>query len=114
MAEYPTEPAFFPVLGATEARKLIFDFSADLNSLTLTGTPTITFAVLPNQPLANSDPTPSDIANGSAQFDVTNTQVIVPVDGTLGVAGNDYVITVTCATSDSKVRMTLAGILPIR
>ena len=117
MAEYDAQPQYFPILGSTEARKLIFDFSQDLAELpgvTLSTILSVTFNTLPNLPSALADPNPSDIANGSAGFNSEFTQVIVPVDASQGIPGNDYVITVICQTTDPQTRMTLTGILSVR
>jgi hypothetical protein len=55
---------------------------------------------------------PNAILNGLPRFDVTSTQVIVPVLG--GVANCDYGIKVVVPTTDSLTILALSGILPVR
>jgi len=97
----------FPPKDTSEAVKLEFDFAPDLDSgVLLTGTPTVTVTV------AGADPTPTAILNGLPRFDVTSTQVIVPVVG--GVANCDYDVKVVVPTTDSLTVLALSGILPVR
>jgi hypothetical protein len=98
----------FPPKDPAESIPLTFDFDVDLeNGVTLSGTPVVTVTVN-----AGADPTPNTILNGLPRFDITSTQVIVPVIG--GVANCDYDIKVVVPTTDSLTILALSGILPVR
>jgi hypothetical protein len=98
----------FPPKDTAEAVKLEFDFSPDLDSgVLLSGTPVVTVTMS-----SGADPTPASILNGMPRFDVTSTQVIVPVMG--GVANCDYDVKVVVPTTDSLTVLALSGILPVR
>jgi len=97
----------FPPKDSAEAVKLEFDFAVDLDTgVTLSGTPIVSVTV------SGADPAPSNILNGLPRFDLTSTQVIVPVSG--GVANCDYDIKVVVPTTDSLTVLALNGILPVR
>lgn len=89
-----------------EAVVLTFNFSPDLGSLTLTGTPTITVSVA-----QGSDPTPSAILNGTPQMDSTQTQWLVPVKA--GIGGVSYLIAVLTNTTQTDTILELQAILPV-
>ncbi len=98
----------FPIKGTAEKVPLTFDFTNDLPSgVTLSGTPTVTVALA-----AGTDSRPSSILNGAAGFNSASTQVIQPVQG--GINGCDYLLTATCATTQSNLTLTLIGQLPVR
>jgi len=97
----------FPPKDIAEEVKLEFDFSPDLDTgVLLSGTPTVSVTV------SGADPTPNNIFNGLPRFDLTSTQVIVPVMGR--VANCDYDIKVVVPTTDSLTVLALSGILPVR
>lgn len=97
----------FPPKDIAEEIKLEFDFSPDLDTgVLLSGTPTVSVTV------SGVDPTPNNIFNGLPRFDLTSTQVIVPVMG--GIANCDYDIKVVVPTTDSLTVLALSGILPVR
>lgn len=97
----------FDTKAPSESVPLTFNFAPDLPSgVTLTGQPQVSYGVS-----IGTDANPSNLANGSAGFDATNTQVIVPVTG--GITGVEYVVTVTCPTTQSNLVLTLSAILPV-
>lgn len=97
----------FNVKDPTENVMLTFNFAPDLPTGTiLFGTPTVTVSVV-----QGTDPSPNAILNGRAGFDSTTTQVVVPVTG--GVSGTFYEVAVSCATNNSNLLLTLAGVLPV-
>lgn len=101
----------FDTKDPSESVKLTFDFSPDLALLpavVLTGSPTVTFAVV-----FGTDPSPANVANGAAGLDSTSTKVIVPVTGGVGPT-TDYSVRVVIATTDPKTILELTGILPVR
>lgn len=98
----------FPVKGPAETIPVLFDFTSDLPSgVTLTGSPTLTVAVI-----EGSDASPAAILDGGAGFNSSTTGVIQAI--TSGVDGCDYLITCTTHTTQSNLVLTLVGILPVR
>lgn len=92
----------------TEKVKLTFDFSPDLASgVTLTGTITVALTLA-----YGTDPAVNLTQNGSATFNATATQVIVPVQA--GLDGNDYRVSVQVGTTDALTYLELDGVLPVR
>jgi len=97
----------FDVKDPSESVMLTFNFAPDLPTGTqLFGTPSVNVSVI-----QGSDPSPASILNGRAGFDSTQTQVVVPVFG--GVSGTFYEVQVSCATNNSNLVLSLAGIMPV-
>lgn len=91
-----------------ESVVLTFDFTAGLApGETLAGPPSAAF-----ETVFGGDPSPGSLANGSGVIDPTSMLVLLPVTG--GLDGNDYSVTVTCPTSNSKKVLALVGLLPVR
>lgn len=87
---------------------LTYDFSAQLAvGETLTGTPTVGIAVN-----YGTDASPNSVINGAANVDVTGKLVLVPVKA--GVDQCDYLITVSCASTNSQKAPAMNAILPVR
>lgn len=98
----------FPPKDPAESIPLTFDFEVDLApGITLSGTPVVTVTVN-----SGSDPAPTTILNGLPRFDITSTEVIVPVLG--GITNCDYDIKVVVNTTDSLTILALSGVLPVR
>ena len=92
----------------TEKRVIAFDFSGDLAvGETLSGT-IETFV----QMAMGSDPVPANVLNGTATFNVTSTQVLVPVKG--AIADRDYAIRISVGTTNAQKKLSLWAELPIR
>lgn len=92
----------------SESIVLTFDLSAGLaTGETLTGTPTVTIALL-----SGTDPTPSAVLAGGNQLDSSKTLALVPVTG--GVDSCDYEIKVVCSTTNALKILALPAILPVR
>ena len=91
-----------------ESVVLTFDFSPGLASgETLTGTITVDVSMA-----LGTDATPTALLNGAASFDASNTRVLQPVKA--GVQDANYLLKVTCATTNPKKVLAIAAILPIR
>jgi hypothetical protein len=102
----------FNVKDPTEAIKLTFDFTPDLQLLSGV---TLNSTIAPIVTITNfwgGDTVPTLSQNGSAGFDVTLTKVIVPVLG--GLDENDYQIRIVVQTTDPLTILELTGILPVR
>jgi len=98
----------FDAKDPAEKQVLTFDFSLGLaTGETLTGTPTVSIAVL-----YGTDPSPGNVLAGGNAFDPTNTKYFVPVQG--GVDLTDYDIVVKASTTNAVKTLTLGGILPVR
>lgn len=92
----------------TALNVLTYDFNAQLAAGdTLTGSPTVTISVN-----YGTDPSPNGVLNGAANVDVTGKLVLVPVKA--GVDGCDYLITVSCASTNSQKAPAMNAILPVR
>ncbi len=91
-----------------EELTLTFDFSVGLGADDLlTGTPTVTVAVL-----IGRDPDPASLLNGAPAIDGTSTRVYLPVQA--GNEGCDYLIKVVCATTSPSKVLALSAVLPVR
>ena len=90
-----------------ETIPLVFDFGPGL----ATGE-TLTSKAIVVTVVGGVDGSPTAILAGGDQFDATNTKVYVPVTG--GLDGVDYNIKVTCATTNPKKVLVLAGVLEVR
>jgi hypothetical protein len=87
---------------------LTFDFSSGLaTGETLAGPPSVSYVTV-----FGGDSSPGSLSNGSPSLDPTSTLVLLPVTG--GIDANDYAITVTVGTTNSKKTLALAGLLPVR
>jgi hypothetical protein len=92
----------------SEAIVLTFNFALGLAvGETLIGAPTITA-----KNIWGTDSTCVGLILGSAQFDSTSMQVLLPVQG--GIDWNDYALTVSCSTSNPQKVLSWSGILPVR
>lgn len=90
---------------AGEKNVLTFDFGPGLaNSNTLTGSISVEVSTM-----LGTDADPDAILNGPAQFDVSNTMVLVPVAPALG--GVRYVLLVTVFTVSPVIELKLRGLL---
>ena len=98
----------FEAKSPNETVPLTFDFSQDLPAgVTLTGIPNAVFATA-----QGSDPQPFFIQKDLVGFDETQTRVVLPVYR--GIDGCEYRITITCATTQPDLILTLVGLLPVR
>lgn len=93
---------------AAESVVLTFDFSPGLAvGETLTGTIVVTVSTA-----LGIDSAPTNVLNGVASFDATNTRVYQPVKG--GNQDGNYIVKVVCATSNPKKVLAISAVLPIR
>lgn len=93
----------FSNIYATEKVVLSFRFTEELDSgETLTSIDSVTVSVL-----NGSDSSPSSILNGTPALNGAANKALVPVQGV--VAGVDYLLKVTCSTSNPLKRLTMIG-----
>jgi hypothetical protein len=87
---------------------LTFDFTKWLGPVDiLSGSPVVTVTAS-----GGRDTNPSAILNGSAVFDATTRKIEVAVKD--GLDGVDYVIDVSCATTNTLKRAAMSALLPVR
>lgn len=96
-----------PTIDVEEKVVVTFDFTADLGTASLSGSPVVSVTLL-----IGSDGTPGNIISGSGAIDGTGKKVLVPVAPTVSPA--DYRIKVRCSTSDSGVRLVMKADLSVR
>lgn len=87
---------------------LTFDFTLQLaTGEVLTGVPSVSCIVQ-----FGTDASPSAVLNGAANVDSTGKLAIVPVQA--GVDGVDYLLTVSCASTNPQKSPAMNAILPVR
>lgn len=96
-------PPFSPKDPA-EKVTLTFDFSAELGSATIAGTPVCTVTLV-----AGTDASPSSLLSGAAQVSGGNVLQLVHN----GSAGADYDVKCTATLDDTRI-LVLGRILPVR
>ena len=107
--QFPYTPQVL-TLGPTEQRVFTFDFSSDLAP----GEFLVGVANVSVENTAGSDTTPMDVVNGLPSYNVTQTQVLVPINATEGLLDNDYYLLCTCATSNPQKVLDRFCLLQIR
>lgn len=87
---------------------LSFDMSLQLGAgETLTGTPTVAIEVR-----YGADIAPGNVLNGAANIDSAGKVILVPVKA--GTDQCDYLITVSCASTNPQKSPAMNAILPVR
>jgi hypothetical protein len=101
MLDKRIEPKF-----AEEKIIITYDFSSELGSDTLTGTPVVTV-----EPVKGNDATPAAMLNGQASIVTGNQRILQPIQG--GIKGNAYRIKVTSQTTNALLVLTRSAIISI-